>query len=187
MLPKRRIVYCELCGSPISIEHSKKAIVDGVPLNLCSACYNKIMKGKKTVTESLSGPSKQKLRPKVSSSVTTRKPKKALYSELLYSQYEVIEDYAQIIKRAREKFGWSTKTLAELVKESENTIKRIEAGRLVPSIDLAKRLEEILKVKLLVPIVEEESGSYMVGTRFKEVTLGEVVNIKVKKYEGKEQ
>jgi len=67
--------------------------------------------------------------------------------------------------------------LAEKVKESVTTIKRIESGKLRPTIDLAKRLEEVLRIKLLVPSVEEELGPREAHTK-KYVTLGEIVAIR---------
>ncbi|MFN3268631.1 MAG: multiprotein-bridging factor 1 family protein, partial [Zestosphaera sp.] len=66
----------------------------------------------------------------------------------------VVPDYHERVRKAREKLGWTQKVLANAVKESENVIKRIEAGRLVPSIELARKLENILKIQLLEPVVE---------------------------------
>lgn len=73
--------------------------------------------------------------------------------------------------------------LAEAVKEGENVIKRIEAGRLVPSIDLARRLEQVLGIKLLEPVVESTFESYQSFSRSrvsKELTLGDIVAIRKK-------
>ncbi len=94
-------------------------------------------------------------------------------------RYELVEDFAQRIRSARERLGWSISTLAEKVKESTSTIRRIESGKLRPTIDLARRLEEILGIKLLVPVVEEEASAEAMRTS-KYVTLGEIVAIKNK-------
>ncbi len=91
---------------------------------------------------------------------------------------ELVEDYAERIRKAREKLGWSQRVLAEKVKVSENVIKRIESGRLRPTIDLARRLEEVLGIKLLVPSVDQElteAGSTKVKTY---VTLGEILSVR---------
>lgn len=88
---------------------------------------------------------------------------------------ELVEDFAERIKRARETLGWDQRTLALKLKVSENVIKRIESGKLRPTIELARKIEEILKVKLLVPAVEDLAGG---GKIQKYVTLGEVVNIR---------
>jgi putative transcription factor len=94
-------------------------------------------------------------------------------------RYEVVPDYAEIIRRARERLGWSHKVLAEKVRESERTIKRIEAGELVPTIDLARRLEKVLGVKLLEPVVEEDYAE--AGSRSRRrfyLTLGDIAEIR---------
>lgn len=88
---------------------------------------------------------------------------------------ELVEDYAERIKRARESLGWDQRTLAMRLKVSENIIKRIESGKLRPTIDLAKKLEEVLNIKLLFPAVEDELEG---GKIQKYVTLGEVVTIR---------
>ena len=93
-------------------------------------------------------------------------------------KYELVEDFAERIRKARERLGWSTKMLAMKVKESETTIRRIESGKLRPTLELAKRLEEVLGIKLLVPAVEEELGLFSSERRGEYVTLGEIVSIR---------
>ncbi|HDN76163.1 MAG TPA: TIGR00270 family protein [Acidilobales archaeon] len=176
MVNRRKVLYCEMCGMAIDASLAKKALVDGVPLTLCPSCYSKVMRERKVSDVRTRTPTK----PKQTAKPVTKRIK-PVRKEIMYAQFEVIDDYAVRIRKARERLGWSTKTLAMLVKESENTIKRIEAGKLVPPIDLARRLEDVLKVKLLVPITEEDIGPFMAKESMKEVTLGEIVNIKVKK------
>ena len=67
-----------------------------------------------------------------------------------------MEDYADIVRKAREEMGLTRGVLARMIGEKESTIKRIEDGRLIPSINLARKLEKILKIKLLQPVGEEE-------------------------------
>ncbi len=93
-------------------------------------------------------------------------------------RYEVVPNYAEIIRRARERLGWSHRVLAEKVRESERTIRRIEAGELVPTIDLARRLERALGVKLLEPVVEEEEYPSGQQRRRFYLTLGDVAEIR---------
>ncbi|MEM0501673.1 MAG: helix-turn-helix domain-containing protein, partial [Ignisphaera sp.] len=66
--------------------------------------------------------------------------------------------------------------LAGRVKVSENIVKRIESGKLRPTLELARKLEEVLGIKLLMPSIEEELKQQKVQ---KYVTLGEIVNVKV--------
>jgi len=104
----------------------------------------------------------------------TRKPSSRLG---VYERFEVVPDFAERVRSARERLGWTQRMLAQKAKVSENVIKRIEAGTLTPSIDLARRLEKILGIKLLEPVVEEgeeyggEKGEFY-------LTLGDIAEIK---------
>ncbi|MEM0027264.1 MAG: multiprotein bridging factor aMBF1 [Ignisphaera sp.] len=173
------MVYCELCGSPITGGEGHKVLVDNVILTVCNNCFNKLSKrktdqnpAKEPVPVSQTRGTTQ-LR-SLQNSKAVKESKKR--NTIAYERYELVEDFAERIRRARESLGWSQSVLAVKAKVGENIIKRIESGKLRPSFDLAKRLEEILNIRLLVPVVEEEIKESK-GVS-KEVTLGEIVNIR---------
>ncbi|MEM2308634.1 MAG: TIGR00270 family protein, partial [Sulfolobales archaeon] len=56
--------------------------------------------------------------------------------------------------------------------------KRIESGRLVPTIVLARKLENALSIKLLEPVVEAAQARLPSPAKIKELTLGDVVSLK---------
>ena len=56
--------------------------------------------------------------------------------------YEVSEDFNTIIRVAREKKGWSREELAKKIYEKVSVINRIESGKMVPDIKLARKLEK---------------------------------------------
>jgi len=60
----------------------------------------------------------------------------------------------------------------------EKVIKRIEAGTLVPSIELARRLERVLGVKLLEPVAELEEEEEMGGRERFQLTLGDIAELR---------
>jgi putative transcription factor len=100
-----------------------------------------------------------------------RKPRRRVSLEL----YDIVEDYPDRIREAREMKGWDLKTLAQKLRISETLLRRIEQGKMKPSIDLARRIEKVLKIKILVPTeFEEEYESPPPGT----LTLGDVVVIR---------
>ncbi|MEM0309863.1 MAG: multiprotein bridging factor aMBF1 [Ignisphaera sp.] len=174
------MVYCELCGNPIIDGKAHKVLIDNAILTVCDNCFNKLSKKKadQTSVKESSTPASQirgVAQPKSSQDSKALKESKKR-TTIAYERYELVEDYAERIRRARESLGWSQSVLAVKAKVGENIIKRIESGKLRPSFDLAKRLEEILNIRLLVPVVEEEiKESKSVS---KEVTLGEIVNIR---------
>ncbi len=160
--------YCELCGVPIDYGYS--VCLEGATIIVCSKCYERLTRGKGSPIA---------IKPRASTTTPTRsKPRNRKPSTRDLLEYDVVEDYAERIRRAREKLGWSQATLAQKVRESENVIKRIEAGRLVPTLDLARRLEKVLGIKLLEPRVEEVPVGNV--ERF-ELTLGDIVNIRTKR------
>ncbi len=56
-----------------------------------------------------------------------------------------------MIKEARAKLGLSQQDLAFKAKEKVTMIQKIEIGKMLPTMRLAKELEHILRVRLLVP------------------------------------
>jgi len=95
----------------------------------------------------------------------------------VYERFEVVPDFAERVRSARERLGWTQRMLAQKARVSENVIRRIEAGTLTPSIDLARRLEKILGIKLLEPVVEEGEDYGSEKSEFY-LTLGDVAEIK---------
>lgn len=71
----------------------------------------------------------------------------------------------------------STKELAQKLKVQENIVKRIETGKLKPTIQLAKDLERILSIKILVKI-DESNDNNSNNTNNYELTLGDIINIR---------
>ena len=64
---------------------------------------------------------------------------------------DLIEEYPVAIKDARVKLGLSQQDLAFKAKEKVTVIQKIEIGKMLPTTRLAKELEHILRVRLLVP------------------------------------
>ena len=164
-------MYCELCGAPIK-GRGHRVMVEGVVMTVCGKCYIRLMSRGAARPAPPEKNVQKTQRPRI-----TRRPQKKPRRRDLYDRYEVVEDYAERIREARMRLGWSHAVLANRVGEKENVIRRIEAGRLVPTIDLARRLEKVLKIKLLEPVVEEEAS--LTG-RVEEytLTLGDIARIR---------
>ena len=169
-----------MCGRPIERRRAKIVFVEGARLLLCPTCCSKVVRTMTNVEVKDYESNVKRSRAK-----TTMSTKR---STQRIEEYEVVPDFAERVRKAREKLGWTQRMLAEAVKERESVIKRIEGGRLVPSIDLARRLERVLGIKLLEPVPESSTTSFMTSTslsKMKELTLGDIVVIRKKK-EGKE-
>lgn len=67
---------------------------------------------------------------------------------------ELVEDYGLRVKQARTRMGLTQEELASQIGEKVTVIKKIEQGELKPSIDLVRKLEKFLKIRLLIPAEE---------------------------------
>lgn len=74
--------------------------------------------------------------------------------EELLEAYTLVENYGLVVKEARERMGMTLKDLGAKVGEKASVISKIEQGRLKPDNALARKLEHVLGVKLLVPSSE---------------------------------
>ncbi len=164
--------YCEMCGRELDAKTAKKAVVEGSLLILCPVCYARISKREPVIRAQVTAIAK-----KTSPGYSTHSKKPARIAE----EYEVVEDYASRIRAARESLGWSQDILAQKVGESVSTIKRIEAGKLKPSIELAKKLEKVLGIKLLEPVVREELLQHQGSAREEFLTIGDLISLKEEK------
>jgi len=98
-------------------------------------------------------------------------------------ELEVADNYPLIIQKGRKKQKLNQEDLAMKVKERLSIIQKIELGKMVPDMRLARTLEHVLRVKLLVPRSELPAPKLPMNAR-KEVTLADVARIRKK--EGKD-
>ncbi len=173
-----------MCGRPIQRRDAVKITLEGAILTVCPTCAHKLrIKRRQPIDHQQ--PYRRIQRAEVKSATPTPKftrlTSKHSIPRKIYENYEVVPDYAKRIREARQRLGWSTRILAEKVGEPESVIKRIEDGRLTPTIDMALKFEKVLKIKLLQPIVDEyEDISKYTSNRKVELTLGDIANIRVR-------
>ncbi len=161
---KRAVSYCESCGRQI---HGKpfKAEVEGVEMELCLTCYTKM---------SSSGRARL-VRETPATSARQRVQKRRRSGMSGIESVDLVPDYAQRIREAREERGWPPSALAARLRISETLLRKIEQGKYKPPIDLARKLESILRIRLLVPTEEPEEYEAEPPT---DITLGDIVVIR---------
>lgn len=172
-----RNILCEMCGREIPFRASIEVRIEGAVMRLCPSCYARYSMGRS---------SRAMQEDKQRTAVTSPQPqaravKQPARVKERIERYEVVKDYSERIRSAREAMGLTTRDLANMIRESENIVKRIESGKLVPPIDLARRIESVLKIQLVVPSVdqelEEKKSSKPAST---DLTLGDIIQIKKK-------
>ncbi|MBW2976312.1 multiprotein bridging factor aMBF1 [Candidatus Woesearchaeota archaeon] len=156
-------MVCDMCGSEGRLY---KAVIEGAKLNVCTECSKF---GKVT------GIVKQEEPPKA-------KPKSGWANESREPQKEVIEivsaDYAEKIRKKREQLGLKQEEFAKKISEKESLIQKIESGHFEPSISLAKKIGNFLKIKLVEE--HEETHERRKETKADTFTIGDFIKIKEK-------
>ncbi|MEM0384870.1 MAG: multiprotein bridging factor aMBF1 [Nitrososphaeria archaeon] len=128
---------CEICGKRIEGK-GKKVLIEGSILNVCTSCA---LLGDKEVSNKTTY-NKKKI--KVVTPVIRRPMEE--------DEIEIVQDFATLIKQAREKMGLSQDALAKKINEKVSVIKLIETGKLKPSILLGKKIERALKINLFTKV-----------------------------------
>ncbi len=169
-------LQCEVCGRKI-FGTPVRGIIEGVKMTVCSQC-GKLSSGywepkRKPVPRLNKSVNRQPVQ-----SFPKRKPK-ARIPEIL----EIADDYAHLIRQAREDFGMSHEDLGRKTKEKVSVLKKIECGKMIPDLRLAEKLEHTLKIKLRVPAVKAE-GNFNSTSKPSGTTLGDLIQFEMKK-EGK--
>ena len=95
-------------------------------------------------------------------------------------RYEFVEDLGNVVRKAREARFLTREQLAEMVGEKVSTIRRIENNELKPSFELARKLERVLKVKLLVEATDEVLERVVTRAQRRGLTIGDVLREQLK-------
>ena len=142
-----------MCGSEGKLF---KAIVEDAQLNVCHECSKF---GKVT------GVVEEKIEPKAT--------KTQIETETMQI---IIDDYAEKIRKKRESLGLKQENFAKKINEKESLIQKIESGHFQPSIGLAKKIGNFLKIKLVEEY--EESHESQAKTKTGAFTIGDFIKAK---------
>ncbi len=168
------IPLCELCGRNPSINNCE---IEGTMMKVCTECskFGKV-RGKSNVK------------------IVVQEAKK---SAPIGPEYTFVTGFGALVKNAREKLNLKQEDFAKSINEHKSLIHQIESEHIQPNIVLAKKLERVLRIK----IVEELKQNQDSDNNFKNkdeshlnangratqkshsdgLTLGDLINIKRKK------
>ena len=183
---------CEVCGRKIHADPIRVNI-EGAKLTVCAECakHGKIIypdeehpvpKSPFLIVTPGSGSSVNSAStPSTGAAKTKRQPqmiqkKRNLVANVEITQ-ELVEGYATLIRITREKLGYSHEDLGLKINERASVLKHVELGKMEPNNLLANKLERILKIKLLVPIEEEQPVPAPLAEKNQEMTLGDLIEI----------
>lgn len=157
---------CEICGAQIK-GNANRVTVEGTVLDVCGKCahYGK--------PQDKWTPVSRKMTP-AEKILITHRPKRDAFDKM---EDEIIPDYAQAIKKARESLGLTIEDLASKMMEKATLIRKIEREELIPEDTVRRKLENTLNIKLTEKVTskDQRGGGFIRGT-----TLGDVAIIRKK-------
>lgn len=162
-------MQCEICGAEIR-GRSYRIIVDRAELDACEKC-----KGfGKEVARPGGAPGARAGAPGAyGAQPATRRPRSDLFDKI---KDELVEDYADKIKNAREARHLTDEQLANKTGTKVNIIRKVERGELAPEDALVKKLERELEIKLTEGVADAERGQRKGESRV--MTLGDLIKVK---------
>ena len=127
-------MQCDMCGRTAQLV---KARIEEVELEVCEECarFGMVIARRPAQQTPISG------------SVRVQRVPVPEKKETL------IPAFAESIRKKREQLNLTQEAFARLLAERESLVQKMEAGTFVPSIDMARKMERILKIAL----VEEDS------------------------------
>ena len=166
-------MQCEMCGETIR-GMAKLVRVEGAELQVCNRCEKygtAVQQPKRTDVRRPAAPVAAPGRTAAPAPAPAYR-KRDMFD---YMEGDIVEDYSERIRHAREAKGLSQKDLALQMMERELLVKKIEKGELVPEDAVRKKLERVLGIRLLESVAPDSEK------KAKDVlapTLGDVTIIK---------
>ena len=73
-----------------------------------------------------------------------------------FERLEFIEGYGRMVREARERLGLTREELGAQIQEKATLIKKIENEEMRPPLQIARKLEKALRIRIVREISEEE-------------------------------
>ncbi len=143
---------CELCGRQSSQLYV--ANIEGATLHICSSCAA----GAKGVKGPVARPA----------AATVSAQERVSNADVP----SLIDGYGFAIRQARERMKLPLKVMAEMLSEKETLLLRIEEGKAQPTVELTRKLEKFLGIRLTE---ESRDESGFVAGKAPEATLGDFI------------
>ena len=149
---------CEMCGAKTKLYN---CVIEGANLLVCERCskFGEIIRVYEV---------------KKQERLFSRKPKVNVQEEL-----EIVDDFAVKIKDLREKQNLKQEELALKINEKVSLIHGLESKRIVPSFDIARKLQKFFGVNLIEKL--EMVGSSSLDLKDQGLTIGDLIKIRKSK------
>ncbi len=165
---------CPICGGKIW-GRGQKVLIEGAKITVCQSCaqYGVKIKNIPRATD------------KVKQNYAKPKSpvKKKVYNREIDDGLEIVADYVSRIRNARNFRGLNQDQFAQKLNEKPSLLRRIEAGKVEPTINLAKKIEQVYEIILVKKVDEIEPSAtqnkYM--KKSSSSSLGDIAIVKRRK------
>jgi len=152
------MTLCDMCGKN---ESSVIALIERTEMGVCQDCakFGKIVRRISPIL-----PISKKVKKQ-----TEKEPEEEIIET-------IIAGYGKIIKDARERLGLNQEDFGKKLNEKVSIIHNLESEHHEPNIDLAKKLEKLLRIKL---VLEEKLEKVSFGKKDSgQITIGDIIKIR---------
>ncbi|MCX6710398.1 MAG: multiprotein bridging factor aMBF1 [Candidatus Woesearchaeota archaeon] len=158
-------MVCELCGK--EGDELFRIDVEGTEMNACAKCskFGKVVGHKSAEVERKKTEDEEKRRESI--------PEKPEIVE------KIVEGFSAKIRNRREELNLKQEDFAKMISVKDSLLHKLETGEFTPPIELARKIERILKIKI-VEEVEETHVHYSEKKGGNSMTIGDLVKIKEK-------
>jgi putative transcription factor len=152
-------MQCDMCGRTANLS---RAIVEGSMLSVCDNCvkFGNVIEVEKRA---------EKYKTDAQTPV-----------KLVSEETEIIvTDFNTRIKKAREAKNLTQEKLAVAIAEKESVIHKLESRQMMPSIKLARKLEQFLHITIVARLKEGNGGEHRkdVNLKDRELTIGDLIEM----------
>jgi putative transcription factor len=167
---------CEMCGKEVPSLTTVR--IEGAEIDVCDDC---VEFGTEVRTESTSSTSTKYSTSESGESSSASAGRSSSSSESRRDMFdemdEVVQDYDQRIRDAREATGLTQEELANQLNEKASLIQKLEHGDVLPSDDIQTKLERKLDISL-AESTQADDSEWESGSSSGSYTLGDVVKRK---------
>jgi putative transcription factor len=160
---------CEVCGRQI-YGRQHRVVIDSARLLTCTGCA----KYATATWQRRDDPKRGQPRHKARSNLPRKVPAPLVREDLV-----LVGDFGNRIRRGREKLRFSHEELSREIGARVSILQKLEVGKMIPELNLTRKLERALKITLLQNAAAVDYGSAPItAQKPSELTLGDVVVIR---------
>ena len=165
---------CPICEGKIW-GRGQKVLIEGAKITVCQSCAQYGVK--------IKNPLSPNAKDKSNYAKHEYQVKKKAYNREIGEKLEIVSDYVNKIRNVRTSRGLNQDQFAQKLNEKPSLLRRIEAGKVVPTIKLAKKIEKVYEIVLIKEIDESEPSitpeKYM--KKSSRSSLGDIAVVKKRK------